>query len=410
MSDPEGSLPTAQEALFNRGGSDPEGSLPTAQEARAARGGVYVHLPFCPYICPYCDFAKWPLRRSHAERYLVALEREIAAAPPFVATTLFLGGGTPNTYAPERIAALVELLRARFALPPGAEVTIELNPDLDLCAGFAAYRAAGITRASFGVQSFVPEELRTLGRRHSPSDVAEAVRRARAAGFANVSLDLIFAVPGQNAQSWAHSLEAALALGPEHVSTYGLTVEDGTRYADWFAREPQRFSTQDLEAELYALAIERLTAAGFEHYEISNFARPGFRSAHNANYWANGEYLGLGVGAASYLAGVRSVNTRDLNAYCTAALDGEAVPAESERLSGDAKVGEAAMLALRTLEGVELAGFAERYAVDFRERYRGVLDTMQADGMLEVTTTHVRLTSRGRFVANDVCAAFVASP
>jgi oxygen-independent coproporphyrinogen-3 oxidase len=265
----------------------------------ASAGGLYVHLPFCPYICPYCDFAKWPLRRSQADRYLAALETEIAAVPDFRATTLFLGGGTPNTYAPDRIAALVGLLRARFALPAGAEVTIELNPDLELCEGFAAYRAAGIDRASFGVQSFVLEELRTLGRRHTPGDVAEAVRRVRDAGFANVSLDLIFAVPGQTVASWRQSLDAALALEPEHISTYGLTVEEGTPYARWFEREPGRFTSQDIEAELYAEAIERLTGAGYEQYEISNFAKPGRRSAHNANYWANGEYLGLGVGAAS---------------------------------------------------------------------------------------------------------------
>jgi oxygen-independent coproporphyrinogen-3 oxidase len=374
----------------------------------ASAGGLYVHLPFCPYICPYCDFAKWPLRRSQADRYLAALETEIAAVPDFRATTLFLGGGTPNTYAPDRIAALVGLLRARFALPAGAEVTIELNPDLELCEGFAAYRAAGIDRASFGVQSFVLEELRTLGRRHTPGDVAEAVRRVRDAGFANVSLDLIFAVPGQTVASWRQSLDAALALEPEHISTYGLTVEEGTPYARWFEREPGRFTSQDIEAELYAEAIERLTGAGYEQYEISNFAKPGRRSAHNANYWANGEYLGLGVGAASYLGGVRSVRTRDLSAYCDAALAGVPVQVEAEQLTGDARTGEAVMLALRTAEGVELAAFAERYAVDFGERYREVLEQMRTAGMLEVTTTHVRLTARGRFVANDVCAAFVA--
>ena len=372
-------------------------------------GGLYVHLPFCPYICPYCDFAKWPLRRSQAENYLSALEAEIEAAPAFRATTLFLGGGTPNTYDPERLAALVERLRARFALPAGAETTVELNPDLELCTGFAAYRSAGINRASFGVQSFVPEELLTLGRRHSPADVVEAVRRARAAGFANVSLDLIFGVPGQTEASWRRSLDAALALEPEHISTYGLTVEEGTPYAAWFAREPGSFATQDCEAELYSDVIERLSAAGYEHYEISNFARPGFRSAHNANYWANGEYLGLGVGAASYLGGVRSVRTRDLSIYCDAALGGLPVPVEAERLTGDARAGEAVMLALRTAEGVDLAGFAERYEVDFMRRYRGVLEDMQRDGMLEVTATHVRLTLRGRFVANDVCAAFVVA-
>jgi oxygen-independent coproporphyrinogen-3 oxidase len=377
--------------------------------ASGPAGGLYIHLPFCPYICPYCDFAKWPLRRSQAERYLAALENEISTVPPFRAVTAFLGGGTPNTYDAPRIAALVEGLRARFEVPAGAEITIELNPDPPLCEGFDRYREAGINRASFGVQSFVPEELAVLGRRHTPRDVAEAVRRARAAGFADVSLDLMFGVPAQTAESWGRSLDAALALEPEHLSTYGLTVEDGTRYAAWQAREPGAFTSQDLEAELYGMAIERLSAAGYEHYEISNFAKPGFRSAHNANYWANGEYLGLGVGAASYLAGERSVRTRDLTAYMEAALAGRPVPVEAERLTGAARAGEAAMLALRTAEGVDVTRFAERYGVEFMTYYAEVLSEMQAAGTIEITGTHVRLTRRGRFVANDVCAAFVAA-
>jgi oxygen-independent coproporphyrinogen-3 oxidase len=370
-------------------------------------GGLYVHLPFCPYICPYCDFAKWPHRVSQAERYASALEAEIATAPPFSAQTIFLGGGTPNTYSPEHITALVARLRERFRSRDVREITIELNPDLPLCEGFEVYRAAGITRLSFGVQSFVPSELEVLGRRHSPGDVSEVMRRARRAGFGNVSLDLIFAVPGQTAESWRASLEAALALEPEHISTYGLTVEAGTPYAAWNEREPRAFAGEDLEAELYGIAIDVLSAAGFEQYEISNFARPGFRSLHNSLYWANAAYLGLGVGAASYLGWVRSVHTRDLEAYVAAALAGVPIPGESERLEGPARVGEAAMLALRTVEGVELGSFGERYGIDFLSYYDPVLREMLELGMLEVSTDRVRLTRRGRFLANTVCGAFL---
>ncbi|MGP6192519.1 MAG: radical SAM family heme chaperone HemW [Vulcanimicrobiaceae bacterium] len=370
-------------------------------------GGVYVHLPFCPYICPYCDFAKWPRRKSSAQRYLAALACEIEDAPPFRGQTLFLGGGTPNTYEPVEIARLTELLRGRFALPPGAEATIEMNPDPPLCEGFASYREAGINRVSFGVQSFAAPELATLGRRHSAGDVAEAMRRARAAGIANVSLDLIFGVPGQSVASWRATLQAALALEPEHLSTYGLTIEEGTRFAAWYAREPSAFVSNDLEAELYGLAIDALTAAGYEHYEISNFARPGFRSDHNANYWANGDYLGLGVGAASYRGGVRSVQVRDLQQYCEAALGRLPIPGESERLEGPKRTGEAVMLSLRTAEGVDTGAFRERYGIDFQSYYAPVLAEMTSAGMLETAGVRVRLTRRGRFVANDVCAAFV---
>ena len=281
------------------------------------------------------------------------------------------------------------------------------NPDAALCTSFREYGDAGVNRLSFGVQSFVEEELRVLGRRHTPDDVSAAVARARADGLRNISLDLIFGVPGQTPESWQRSLEAALALEPQHVSTYGLTVEAGTPFETWQAREPQAFPGSDREAELYGRAIDTLEAAGYEQYEISNFARPGFRCAHNENYWANGEYLGLGVGAASFVAGVRSTHTRDLATYVTAATGGHAIPGESERLEGPARVGEAAMLALRTQQGVDLATFAERYGVDVLSYYEPVLSEMTATGLLEVGASRVRLTRRGRFLANDVCAAFV---
>jgi oxygen-independent coproporphyrinogen-3 oxidase len=369
---------------------------------------LYVHLPFCPYVCPYCDFAKWAYDGPAAARYLAALEAEIAHAPGVRGTTLFFGGGTPNTYEPAVLAALVERLRARFGLSPEAEISLEINPDLTLCAGLEIWRGAGINRLSIGVQSFVADELRVLGRRHTAADVGEVVGRARAAGFANVSIDLMFGVPGQTETSWRQSLDAALALDPQHVSTYGLTIEEGTPYARWFAREPSAFAGSDREADFYALAIATLAAAGFEHYEISNFARPGRRCRHNETYWRNGEYLGLGVGAASYRGGVRSVNTREREVYVAAALAGAPIPGEAETLEPQARLGEAIMLALRTREGVDAPAFLERYGVDVRERYRSAIERLEAGGLLESGADFVRLTERGRFVANDVCAAFLS--
>ncbi len=370
--------------------------------------GVYAHLPFCPYVCPYCDFAKWAWDDARAARYLAALRAELARAPRVRARTLFFGGGTPTTYAPASIAALVGEVRARLGLPADAEVTAEANPDPELAARIPGLYAAGVNRLSIGVQSFDPRELRLLGRRHTAADVANAVRAARAAGFANLSLDLIFGVPGQTEASWAASLEAALALEADHLSCYGLTVEAGTPYATWFARDPAAFADDAHEARLYAIAIERLRGAGFEHYEISNWAKPGHQSQHNRIYWANEPYLGLGVGAASYLGGTRSTHTRDLEAYCAAALAGEPIPGEGERLEGAARAGEAIMLALRTAEGVDLGAFRERYGIDVVQRYRTVVDELVAGGFLETVPGHVRLTERGRFVANDVCAAFLA--
>ncbi len=367
--------------------------------------GVYVHLPFCPYLCPYCDFAKWPLRAGAATRYLEALYAELAREPSAPAATIYLGGGTPNAYDRESIVRLITTLREHF--PGATEVSIELNPELVRDGDFAAYRKAGITRLSIGVQSFVPDEIRTLGRKHTVRDIERVVALARDHRFDSLSLDLIFAVPGQTPAAWRQSLERAISLGVDHVSAYGLTVEEGTPYAAWREREPQRFFDDHAEAELYTIAIEMLDDAGYEQYEISNFARAGHTCAHNLNYWANGEYAGLGVGAASYRDGVRSVHTRSLERYIAAALEGGPIPSEAERLEGRRRAGEAMMLALRTVQGVRLGDFKERYGIDVIKDYAPIVARFSRTGLLERVGDTVRLTQRGRFVANDVCGAFV---
>jgi oxygen-independent coproporphyrinogen III oxidase len=369
--------------------------------------GIYVHLPFCPYICPYCDFAKWPHRKSAAAQYLAALSAEIkreAAAP---AATIFFGGGTPNAYDASDIATLLATLRERFGSDT-REITIELNPELVKPDDMRAYVDAGINRVSIGVQSFVEPEIAILGRKHTHDDVERAVKLARDAGITSVSIDLIFAVPGQTLETWGRSLNAAIALGVEHVSTYGLTIEDGTPFFAWQEREPRAFSEQDDEAALYDLAIRILEDAGFEHYEISNFARAGHRCMHNANYWENGPYIGLGVGAASYRDGERSTHTRDLAEYLAAVEAGSAIPGNAERLLGDAAAGEAIMLALRTAQGVGLHGFKERYSLDILERFAATVAKLTEAGMVEVSGDHLRLTRQGRFIANDVCGAFLS--
>jgi oxygen-independent coproporphyrinogen III oxidase len=370
--------------------------------------GVYVHLPFCPYICPYCDFAKWPMRRSRASEYLRALHAEIARSASEPAATIFYGGGTPNAYGPDEIASFTRFLCERFPATRGErEISIEVNPELVAAGDFETYAATGINRLSIGVQSFLPDEIATLGRKHTPADVARVVALARDAGVRSVSLDLIFAVPGQTPRSWRHSLDSAIALGADHISTYGLTIEPGTPFEQWYQREPGAFPDNALEAELYEIAIDTLERAGYDQYEISNFARPGHRCEHNENYWRNGDYLGFGVGAASYRGGVRSVHTRDFAAYVSAASTGEPIPGEAERLTGLRAVGEAIMIALRTSQGVALGEFKERYGVDITERYAPVVTRYQTDGLLERTGDRLVLTKRGRFFANDVCGAFV---
>ncbi len=336
------------------------------------------------------------------------MRSEITAAPALPATTLFLGGGTPNLYPADDLVGLVTLVREHFALPNDAEISIECNPDLALCESFASYVEAGITRVSFGVQSFVPHELKTLGRRHRSEDVVEVVRRARAAGLQALSLDLIFGTPGQTLASLDVSLDAALALDLPHLSVYGLTVEEGTPYATWRSRMPQLFDDDVKDAALYERVIERLSAAGYEHYELSNFARPGSRSEHNTQYWNNDEYMGFGLGAASYQSGTRSVRTRDYQSYVAAVEAGRPVACESEHLTPAARLGEAIMLALRRREGVDAAEFARRYQVDVCEQYAAVLQQWQELGLLEWDTQGFRLSAAGRPLANEVCAAFLA--
>jgi oxygen-independent coproporphyrinogen-3 oxidase len=369
--------------------------------------GVYVHLPFCPYLCPYCDFAKWPWRASASAKYLAALRAEIEREPRVPAGSIYLGGGTPNAYDRSDVVDLLSGLRDRFF---GArETTIEVNPELVRDGDFEYYRAAGVTRVSIGVQSFVPEEIRRLGRKHTVEQIGWVVAAARAAQFHSVSLDLMFAVPGQTTASWRKSLSAAIALDVDHISAYGLTVEEGTPYAAWQAREPQAFCDDRLEAELYATAIATLRLAGYEQYEISSFARPGHQCTHNLNYWANGEYIGLGVGAASYRDGVRSTHTRSLEQYVDAAREEREIPAQAERLEGKRRAGEAVMLALRTAQGVCVSDFKKRYGVDVIEDYAPVVTRFARTGMLERVGDAVRLTEQGRFFANDVCGAFLTS-
>ena len=347
------------------------------------------------------------MRRSAATRYLSALYGEIECQEPVAADTLFFGGGTPNAYDASEIVALTGSLRGRFGSGSLREISIEVNPELVRDGDFHDYSKAGINRLSIGVQSFDAREIAILGRKHTPADVRAAVEQARRAQLASVSVDLIFAAPGQTLASWKRSLDTAIALDVDHISTYGLTIEDGTPYAAWAQREPEAFLSNDDEADLYETGIAVLRAAGYDQYEISNFARPGHESVHNSNYWANGEYIGLGVGAASYRDGVRSVHTRELGRYVEAALSGNPIPGESERLEGMRRAGEALMLALRTRQGVALATFKERYGIDVLVRYAPVVRTFGDAGLLEVDGKTMRLTERGRFVANDVCGAFV---
>jgi oxygen-independent coproporphyrinogen-3 oxidase len=344
--------------------------------------GYYVHIPFCARRCDYCAFATWTDRSHLVERYLGAcrtdVERSVADAPP--ATSVFFGGGTPSLVPASLLTRVLE------AIPrtPGAEVTVECNPDTVTPELFAAYRAAGVTRVSLGVQSMVPHVLEALGRTHDPGNVRRAVGCARDVGFQSFNLDLIYGGVGESLDDWRRTLDEAIALDPPHVSAYALTVEPGTPLADDTARHPD----DDDQADKYALADELLVASGREWYEISNWARPGHECRHNLLYWRQGEYLGIGCAAHAHRDGRRWWNVRTPERYIDAIEGGRSPQAGTERLDDDARTLEGLQLALRTRDGVPARALPPDD--DLRD-----LVSVRNDG-------RVVLTLNGRLLANEV--------
>jgi len=368
--------------------------------------GLYVHVPFCEAKCTYCHFAIDPRRPDAArqDRYVAALLAEVSAAPPARADTLYFGGGTPSLLSGDRLARVVGAVRDRFALDADAEVTLEANPkDLDLD-GYRGLREIGVDRLSLGVQSLDDTVLREMGRLHGAADAREAVERARRAGFRSTSVDLILGWPGETRERWRKSLEGVAALGPDHVSLYVLEVEGKTLLSHRSRRGQLTLPEDDLVADLYRATVERLDALGIRRYEISNFARPGHESRHNAKYWDDAPFLGFGMSAHSYLGGRRFWNLASYGEYVAAfegsrpggALAGERVLSPSERRQ------EALFTGLRRREGVSLEGFRERYGVEPIEEHGAALRDCFEAGLLEVAAGALRLTDRGLLVSNEV--------
>lgn len=363
---------------------------------------AYVHVPFCAHHCGYCDFAVVAGQDGRIDLYLEALAAELATlGTPQQVQTIFLGGGTPTHLDPRRLERLLVSVTHWLRLAPGGEFSVEANPGTLGADKVAVLADHGVNRVSLGAQSFHPHLLHILERDHAPADVPRAVECLRAR-IAQVSLDLIFGVPGQTQAEWRVDLDQAVTLQPDHLSTYGLTYEKGTRL--W--KQRQRGDVQPLpeEAELglYALAIDALEAAGFEHYEISSFARPGRRCRHNQVYWANEAYFGFGMGAARYVGGRRELNTRDLSTYLRRSLAGESVTFQSEVLSPEERARETLALQLRRAEGIERPGFREQTGFDLDALAGPGLQRHAALGLIVDDQVGVRLTRRGKYVADAV--------
>jgi len=368
----------------------------------AAPRSAYIHVPFCRHRCGYCNFTLVAGRDDLVGDYLRAIELELAAlGEPREVDTLYFGGGTPTHLSPDQLRKLSDTVLRWHPLAANYEWTVEANPaDVDRPM-IDTLAELGVTRLSQGGQSFREEKLRLLERDHEQADIGRAVELARDAGLA-LAMDLIFATPGETLQQWEADVEATLSLQPNHISTYGLTFEQGTAF--WSRREHGELAEVDeaLQREMYALAIDRLTAAGFEHYEVSNFARPGCRSRHNQTYWSGDGYYAAGPGAARYVDGVRETNHRSVTAYLQRVLSGQSPVAEREQLDAEARARELLVFGLRRIDGVERSEFARRTGFELDELVAKPLGKFVTLGLLADDDQRVQLTREGLFVSDAI--------
>jgi oxygen-independent coproporphyrinogen-3 oxidase len=378
--------------------------------ARTPALGIYVHVPFCAAICNYCNFNRGLFDADLKARYVDAVCREIRAgggADRAAADSIFFGGGTPSLLAPADVERILAACHDAFALADGTEITLEANPEGVTSDLLSAFRAGGVNRLSFGVQSFREDELRRLTRLHSAARAREAVVDARKAGFDNLSLDLMMWLPGQTVPQWLESVDALIEVRPDHASLYMLEVYPNAPLRDLMARADLSVAPDDDVAEMYLRAMERLETAGYEQYEISNVSRPGRRARHNLKYWQDGEWVGFGPGAHSTRAGVRTKNDPSVGSYLIGVETGRSVVVERRAMDAGTQMEEALFTGLRLSDGVAIADIVERYGVDPWSRFGEALQPFVEGGWLRYDGVALRLTRSGMLVAHDIMAVFV---
>jgi oxygen-independent coproporphyrinogen-3 oxidase len=378
--------------------------------------GVYLHIPFCRSHCSYCDFATGMYGGELADRYVSSLIEEInrwrEVDSPSAVDTIYFGGGTPSLLTPSQIERILKAVRDRFQLIDGAEVTLELNPG-DGGASAAAkqetmreFRELGINRASFGAQTFDDRELKQLGRTHSSIDIPATFQQLRAAGFDNVSFDLIAGLPGQTLSGWQRNLDEALKLRPDHLSLYLLDVHEGTPLADQISSGMRPKPDDDLAGEMYQLMLDEVSAAGYQHYEISNFCLPGFESRHNTKYWAGAPYYGFGCSAHSYDGWRRRwANEHDIAKYVELIKQEQSPVVERTVLNEEDARSESIFLGLRLMSGLDLQSYRSRFGTDLRDEYNSELARLSDAGLIEIDAGLMRLTKRGALLSNEVFGA-----
>ena len=366
--------------------------------------GIYIHIPFCRSKCDYCDFYSLAGRDDRMDQYQKALLSHIKETAPlaqdFPVDTIYIGGGTPSYYGAKRLKELLGVIRKLYKVEKDAEVTVECNPDSVDVKSFKILRKAGVNRLSMGMQSANACELERIHRIHTPQQVNEAATAARKAGFTNLSLDLIYGLPGQTMDSWKATVEHALSLIPQHLSCYGLKVEEGTPLAARVA-QGEVLPDDDQQADLYLWTVGRLERAGYPQYEISNFAKPGFASRHNLRYWLTQPYIGFGPGAHSDFGGRRYSFVRDLDAYIQGVLQGGDIIDESEIIPKRERCGEYLMLRLRTVQGINEQEYRSTYFMDFAP-LQARLEEFRAQGWAEQTDGRWHFTPQGFLLSNQL--------
>jgi len=370
---------------------------------------LYIHVPFCRHKCPYCSFVSYDYRKDDISLYLSALKKElIRRAGGECIRSIYFGGGTPSLLSVKYVGDLISCISSLFTVDEAAEITIEANPGTINRAYLTAIRELGVNRLSLGVQSLNDRELALLGRIHTAAEVRDAVQHARSSGFDNLSIDLIYGLPGQTLSDWQHTLDEAITMRPEHLSLYSLTLEVETPM--WRAIKEGSLPEidSDVSADHYELAEDLLAAQSYSHYEISNWAVAGRECRHNLTYWRNLSYLGVGVAAHSYLDGHRLANTESLDKYL-ADFSRKSLPGPEldEEINPELELAETAILGLRLNKGIDLDDIHRRFDIDILVHYRQQVEEMVDAGLLEQADGHIKLTRRGRLLSNEVFWRFL---
>ena len=367
---------------------------------------LYVHIPFCVRKCQYCDFLSGPSDEETKDRYIEALLKEIRAAEhteDYEIVSVFIGGGTPSALKAEAIASIMRTLQEQFFFCEDAEVTIEANPGTVDLEKLTIYRNVGINRLSLGLQSTDAEELKLLGRIHSYEEFLKSYEWAREAGFSNINIDLMFAIPGQTGEAWRQHLYQVAELNPEHISAYSLIIEEGTPFAEQNLDLPD----EDTEYQMYEDTAEILERYGYRQYEISNYAKQGYMCRHNAGYWQRREYLGFGLGASSLYRGMRFSNTRRMREYLKESRNPDQIRKDVTVLSRNERIEEFMFLGLRMTEGISEKKFEENFDVRLMDVYGDILQKYEETGFMEHIETKWRLTRKGIHVSNHILADFL---